>query len=205
MTVTETLREEIDLGREGRMQGFSMGMPKLEGIIDGVTKQTMYVVGGATGSGKTSLVNHLFVYRPLMEHLDDDNFKVFYASLEMNASMLFAKLLSTYIFETYHKELAVKEILSRKRNYILDDENYAIVQDGLKWLEKVEKKVEIYDKSLNAAKLYAVLMERLKKLGKFTETENFFYLHGTKMFKNKTLEQNGIKNDDKILLTTFED
>ena len=44
-----------------------------------------------------------------------------------------------------------------------------------------------------------------EKYPKFTETENFFYLHGTKMFKNKTLEQNGIKNDDKILLTTFED
>lgn len=172
MTVTETLRHEIDLGREGRMQGYSMGMPKLESIIDGVTKQTMVILGGCTGSGKTSATIYLYVYRPLMEHLDDDNFKVFYASMEMNASMLFAKLLSTYIFETYHKELAVKEILSRKRNYILSDEDYTIVQDGLKWLEKVEQKVEVYDKSLNASKLYAKLMKNLEKLGTFTETEN---------------------------------
>ena len=172
MTVTETLRHEIDLGREGRMHGYSMGMDKLESIIDGVTKQTMYIVGGATGSGKTSSVVYMFVYRPLMEHMDDDNFKVFYASLEMNASMLFAKLLSTYIFEKYHKELAIKEILSRKKNYILSDEDYKIVKEGLLWLEKVEKKVEVYDKSLNASKLYAVLMKNLEKLGTFSETEN---------------------------------
>ena len=172
MTVTENLQQEIELGREGKAQGYSMGMPKLESIIDGVTKQTMTVLGGATGSGKSSAVLYLYVYRPLMEHLDDDNFKVFYASLEMNATMLFAKLLSTYIFETYHKELAIKEILSRKRNYILSDEDYEIVKDGLEWLKKVEKKVEIYDKSLNASKLYAILMKNLEKLGTFTETEN---------------------------------
>lgn len=172
MTVTENLQQEIDLGREGRAQGFSMGMPKLESIIDGVTKQTMVVLGGSTGSGKSSLALYLYVYRPLMEHMDDNNFKVFYASMEMNATMLFAKLLSTYIFEKYHKELAIKEILSRKKGYILSDEDYAIVKDGLEWLKKVESKVEIYDKSLNANKLYAILMKNLEKLGTFTETEN---------------------------------
>ena len=172
MTVVENLQQEIDLGREGRAQGYSMGMPKLESIIDGVTKQTLVTLGGGTGSGKSSLALYLYTYRPLMEHMDDDNFKVFYASMEMNATMLFAKLLSTYIFEKYHKELAIKEILSRKKGYTLSDDDYEIVKDGLEWLKKVESKVEVYDKSLNANKLYAILMKNLEKLGTFTETEN---------------------------------
>ena len=172
MTITESLLKEIELGREGRSQGFSMGLPKLESIIDGITKRTLYVVGAPSGVGKTSIVLRSFVYCPLMEHLNDDNFKVVIFSLEMNGVMLFAKLLSTYIFETYGKKLSVKEILSRKKGYILNDENFKLIEQCKDWLAKVESKVEIYDKSLNADKLYAMLMKRLEALGTFTETEN---------------------------------
>ena len=128
MTITESLFKEIDLGREGRAQGYSMGLPKTESIIDGVTKRTMTVIASGTGQGKSSFVLYAYVYRPLMEHLDDDNFYVSYFSLEMPATIIFSKLLSTYIFEKYHKELSITEILSRKKGYILNDENYQIIE-----------------------------------------------------------------------------
>ena len=172
MTITESLLQEIDLGREGRAQGYTMGLPKLESIVDGVTRRTMTVLASGTGQGKSSFILYAYVYRPLMEHLDDDNFFVSYFSLEMPATIIFGKLLSTYIFEKYHKQLTIKELLSRKRNYRLSDENYHIVQDGLEWLKKVEKKIHIYDKSLNADKLYAILMQKLEQFGDFEETEN---------------------------------
>ena len=172
MTITESLLKEIDIGREGRAQGYSMGLPKIESIIDGVTKRTMTVLASGTGQGKSSFILYAYVYRPLMEHLDDDNFYVSYFSLEMPATVVFGKLLSTYIFETYHKELSIKEILSRKKGYILNDEDYKIVKDSLEWLNKIEKKIHIYDKSLNADKLYAILMQKLESFGEFEETES---------------------------------
>ena len=172
MTIAESLLKEIDIGREGRAQGYSMGLPKLESIIDGVTKRTMTVLASGTGQGKSSYILYAYVYRPLMEHLDDDNFYVSYFSLEMPATVIFGKLLSTYIFEKYGKELSIKEILSRKKGYILSDEDYQIVQNSLEWLKKVEKKVHVYDKSLNADKLYAILMQKLEQFGEFEETEN---------------------------------
>lgn len=107
-----------------------------------------------------------------MEHLDDDNFFVSYFSLEMPATVIFGKLLSTYIFETYGKQLTIKELLSRKKNYRLSDEDYKIVQESFEWLAKVEKKIHIYDKSLNAEKLYAILMKKLEQFGRFEESEN---------------------------------
>lgn len=172
MTITESLLQEIELGREGRAQGYSMGLPKLESIIDGVTKRTMTVIASGTGQGKSSFILYSYVYRPLMEHLDDDNFYVSYFSLEMPATVIFGKLLSTYIFEKYGKELTIKELLSRKKNYRLSDEDFKIVQDSLDWLNKIEKKIHIYDKSLNAEKLYALLMKKLSEFGTFEETEN---------------------------------
>lgn len=52
MTITESLLQEIDIGREGRAQGYSMGLPKIESIVDGVTKRTMTVLASGTGQGK---------------------------------------------------------------------------------------------------------------------------------------------------------
>ena len=172
MTITEALLKEVDSGREGKAQGYSMGLPKTESIIDGVTKRTMTVIASGTGQGKSSFVLYAYVYRPLMEHLDDNNFYVSYFSLEMPATVIFGKLLSTYIFEKYHKELSITEILSRKKGYILSDENYEIVKDCIGWLNKIEKKIHVYDKSLNADKLYAILMQKLEKFGTFEELEN---------------------------------
>ena len=172
MTITEALLKEVDSGREGKAQGYSMGLPKTESIVDGITKRTMTVIASGTGQGKSSFVLYAYVYRPLMEHLDDDNFYVSYFSLEMPATVIFGKLLSTYIFEKYHKELSITEILSRKKGYILSDENYEIVKDCIGWLNKIEKKIHVYDKSLNADKLYAILMQKLEKFGTFEELEN---------------------------------
>jgi len=172
MTVTESLFKEIDLGRQGRLQGYSMGLPKIESIMDGVTRRTMTILASGTGQGKSSFILYAYVYRPLMEHIDDDNFYVSYFSLEMPATVIFGKLLSTYIFEKYHKRLSITEILSRKKGYILNDENYEIVKDCTEWLNKIEKKIHIYDKSLNADKLYAILMKKLEEFGKFEETES---------------------------------
>lgn len=52
MTITEALLKEVDSGREGKAQGYSMGLPKTESIIDGVTKRTMTVLASGTGQGK---------------------------------------------------------------------------------------------------------------------------------------------------------
>ena len=35
--ICENLLKEIELGREGKTQGYSMGLPKLEEIVDGIT------------------------------------------------------------------------------------------------------------------------------------------------------------------------
>jgi hypothetical protein len=84
--------------------------------------------------------------------------------------MIYAKILSMYIFETYGIELSTKELLSKKRNYQLSPEYYEMVQDCLPWLQKVERILTIYDKALSAGSLYTILMDRLEEDGTFEET-----------------------------------
>lgn len=170
--ICESLLKQIDFGRTGKNHGFSMGLEKLESIIDGVMQSTYTLLFSGTGSGKSTLALYSYVYVPLKEHLEDGNYKVTYYSLEMSAEMLFAKLLSLHMFDTYGVDISTKELLSRKKDYILSDELYEIINESMEWLNKVEKVVTVYDKGLNADILYANLSEELSKCGKTTETEH---------------------------------
>lgn len=168
--IYESLLKRIEDGRSGKNQGYSMGMPKLESVIDGVIRQNQTVVFSDSGSGKSSFMLYCYVYRPLMEHLDDDNYRVVMFSLEMNADMIFAKLLSTYLFETYGVELTVKDILSRRKGHILDDASYDLIKKSADWMKKMESHILIHDKAINAKSMYAVLYKDLEKYGTFSET-----------------------------------
>ena len=53
--------------------------------------------------------------------------------------------------------------------------------------------------------IFAIIEQNLyQKYPEYKETENFFLLHGTKINKNKTLEENKIKNNDVIILKVFD-
>lgn len=172
MSLVENLIAAIDKGREGKSQGDSIGLPKLEQVIDGVCKGTYYLIGGESGTGKSSLMLYCFVYRPIMQHLEDDNLRISLFSLEMNSDKILAKLLSTYIFEKYGIRLSVKQILSAQKGYILSDEYYnLIIKECLPWLKLVESKIIIYDKNVSANSIYSHLLKELEELGRFEETD----------------------------------
>ena len=170
--ISSRLLKMIDRGRLGKNHGIPMGLPKLEGIIDGNSRATYTLIISNSGAGKTSLALYSYVYKPLMETMDNpDNFKILYFSLEMSEESLYLKLLSTYIFETYGITLSYKEIISQKKEYILSDEHYDLVNKCMPWVDKISKRLEIYDKRTSAKSAYAILKQRLEKMGKFVETD----------------------------------
>ena len=169
--ITESLIQAIDRGREGREQGYSIGLPKLEQIIDGACKGTYTLIGAESGVGKSSFMLYSYVYRPLMDHLYDDKFKISLFSLEMSADKILAKLLSTYIFEKYGVRLSLKQLLSVQKGFILNDECYAIVKECIPWLKRVESILTIYDKSATAKSIYSNILKELEERGRFEETD----------------------------------
>lgn len=169
--IVESLLQAIDRGRSGKEQGYSMGLPKLEQIIDGVTKGTYTLIAAESGIGKSSFMLYSYVYKPIMDHLDDNKYKISLFSLEMTADKIMAKLLSTYIFEKYNKRLSLKQLLSVQKGFILNDDCYNIVKECIPWMQKVEKLLTIYDKSATANSIYSSLMKELEKDGRFEETD----------------------------------
>jgi len=168
---TSKLRAQIDRGRAGKNLGISMGMPRLEEYIYGVTPEMYTVLFGKTGSGKTSIALYCYIYRPLMAMLEEDkDFKIIYFSLEMTGEMLLAKLASIHMMETYGVQLGYKEIFSKKQT--LSDENYEYVIEALKWLELITPHLVIFDKTLHCESLYAFLKTYAESEGTFEERGN---------------------------------
>ena len=159
MTIKDEIITEIQKGRAGNNQGLSMGLPKLESIIDGVCQETYTLIISNSGAGKTSYALYAYLYKPLMATINNDNFKVLYFSLEMNRMSLFVKLLSIYIFETFGIQLSFKKILSRERGYILDDDSYELVMKCMPWIESISEKVEIIKSSL-----FSFSYDKLKRI-----------------------------------------
>ena len=56
-------------GREGHNIGLSTGSPKLDLYTDGVLPGTSYLIGGASGSGKSTWALWTYVYQPLIHYL----------------------------------------------------------------------------------------------------------------------------------------
>lgn len=52
MTIEEQILEEVGKGRQGLNHGISIGMPKLEGIMDGNTRETYTLIMSNSGAGK---------------------------------------------------------------------------------------------------------------------------------------------------------
>jgi hypothetical protein len=52
MKIFDRILSEIKRGMDGFNHGLSMGLPKLEGVIDGVTSETYTLVLSNSGAGK---------------------------------------------------------------------------------------------------------------------------------------------------------
>ena len=144
MTITESVKKQIQLGIEGKNQGFSTGIPKLDALTGGIVHSRYLVITSNPGGGKTAIYLYSYVYYPLKEHLEDGKYRGYFFSMDMSAEQVVARMLSMYIFDTFHVELSPNQIYSSEKGYILSGKYYDYVMKALDWYEEVEKVWTIY-------------------------------------------------------------
>jgi len=173
MIHTDNLIRDIQSGLKGNNIGLSTGLPKLDEIIAGIQRKTIYNIAGGISSGKTSFSLSAFIYKPLQANIDNPNFKMIFFSLEISAETLLAKLLSLYIYDTFNKEISYKRLLSRTNNTRLNEEEYNMVLASIPWLNKVEAIIFIYDKALTSDGFYAVMKGFAERNGSFEDIDDY--------------------------------
>ena len=107
------------------------------------------------------------MYRTFQQYIENPTIDIHYLlfSFEMSAEVLLAKLLSTYIYETYGEVVSYNEILSLTGT--ISDENLELVNESRDWLTELEKHCTIIDKPVTAKGLYAIVKDWTKEFGKY--------------------------------------
>lgn len=99
----ELLKAEVDKGLQGKNGGIPMGFDRLNRYV-GIRKGMYYLVGGLTGSGKTSFIDDAFVLNPVDWAMSKEGIasgikvKVWYRSMERSRTYKMAKWVSRKIF-----------------------------------------------------------------------------------------------------------
>jgi len=165
MSVTQ-LFENIQKGRRGNNIGISTGLPKLDSIIYGIQRKYLYVIAADQGGGKTSFALDVFVYN-LFKNKENHAINILYYSFEMAGDVLYAKLLSRYIYDTFNKVITYEEILSL--TFPISDENFIYIEKSKDWLLELQKCFTIYDKPLSPPAIYATCKGWLSNFGTFEQ------------------------------------
>ena len=179
MDVIDEFYSLVDEGRSGNNYGLSMGLPKLETYIEGLTQGTSYLVAAGSGAGKSTLAIYSFIYCPIMDDLDKKrDVHYLYFSLEMTPAQILAKLMSIYVYLHYGKTLSFKDIFSRGKdsngqNKRLNDNDYELIKTCKPVLEMFMERITFAVGTLTADIYVGKLRSYLAKFGTFDKQLGF--------------------------------
>lgn len=177
------LLSTINRGKSGKNIGISTGLPKLDSVIFGIQRKYLYVVAADQGGGKTSYAIDVFVYN-LYKNRGEHDVNILYYSFEMAADVLYAKILSLYIWDTFNKIITYETILSLTSP--ISDEDYSYITKSEEWLFKLQEHFTIYDRPLSPLAIYATCKGWLSRFGDFVQIDEHkedYHEHDSSAYK----------------------
>ena len=175
----ELLKEEIQAGLDGRNAGIPMGFNRLNRYI-GIRKRIYTLVGGLTGSGKTSFVDDAYVLNPFDWFISQDNpkvkLKIIYRSMERSRTYKFAKWISRKIFYDYGIIVPVGKMLGWTDKMTKDEHDIFLTYK--EYMEKMEEVITIIDGPENPVGIAKELKEYALQNGRIEQldTHNKIYI-----------------------------
>lgn len=159
-------KQRIEDGLSGKYQGLANGFNRLNKYIHYTQRKTYTLIGGLSGSAKTTLVNYI-----LLNNIQDATIKnipidIFYYSYEIDEETTKANWLSVLIYKKYKAIIPPEKIAGLGDNRLSKAEQEA-VYDILPELEEIFNKINFRFETTNPTGIYNELIEHAKKIGKF--------------------------------------
>jgi replicative DNA helicase len=173
----DRLRNEILKGMAGGNKGIPMGFNRLNRYI-GIRKTMYYLIGGLTGSGKTSFIDDAFILNPVDWYIKNKKttpikLKVIYFSMERSRTYKLAKWVARKIFLDTAIEISVSKLLGWTGE--LTEEELALYDKYKPYMDEMESIVNITDGAdnpigvLNNIKKYALENGKVVQIDKYTK------------------------------------
>lgn len=169
------LRNEVIKGREGRNGGIPMGFNRLNHYI-GIRKSMYYLIGGLTGSGKTSFIDDAFVLNPVDWYIaqkgkSNIKLKIIYRSMERSRTYKIAKWVSRKIFIDHGISIPVSKLLGW--NDRMTDEEFALFESYEWYIKEIEEIVTIIDGPENPVGIAKELKEYALENGDIVQVDKY--------------------------------
>lgn len=170
----EQLRQEVQLGLDGRNGGIPMGFDRLNKYI-GIRRSTYILVGGLTGSGKTSFIDDAFVLNPFDWYISQSNpgikLRIIYRSMERTRVYKMAKWVSRKIFLDHGYIIPVPKLLGWTDKMTKDEHDIFLMYED--YMEMMDDVITIIDGPENPIGIAKELKAHALKHGKIEQVDEY--------------------------------
>jgi len=172
--VWDNLKKEIDRGKKGYNVGLTMGFDRLTDHVCNIQQGRYDTIGGATGTGKTALVDSAYVFHPydyIRTHGSFYNFEIIYYSLEIEPTVKLAKFVARKIWEDHNILTNINQIYS-KGNHKVPKKVLDILDSYEEYFDEMQEKTLFFRSSMSPNYLYKDLMDYAEARGKFIRNKD---------------------------------
>lgn len=146
------LKRAVQEGMDGRNNGIPMGFDRLNRYI-GIRKSMYTLIGGLTGSGKTSFVDDAYVLNPFDWYISKYNtsnikLKIIYRSMERSRTYKLAKWASRKIFLDHGQIISVNKLLGWTEKMTKDEHDLFLMYED--YMGEMNEVMTIIDGPENA-------------------------------------------------------
>ena len=172
----ELLKREVELGLEGRNSGIPMGFNRLNRYI-GIRKSMYFLVGGLTGSGKTSFIDDAFVLNPFDWYIVQKDpkikLRIIYRSMERSRTYKLAKWIGRKIFLDQGVIIPVPKLLGWTEKMTKDEHDlFLMYEDYMNHMQEVITIIDGPENPVGIAKelkAHAVQNGRIEQIDEFNK------------------------------------
>jgi len=170
----EQLRNEVEKGMLGKNKGIPMGFPRLNNYI-GIRKRIYTLVGGNTGSGKTSFIDDAYVLNPvdwyISKNKSDIKLKIIYRSMERSKTYKLSKWVSRKIFLDHGVVIPISKILGWTELMTKDEHDLVMMYED--YINQLMDIVTIIDGPENPIGISKQLRAHAMKNGVVEEVDEY--------------------------------
>lgn len=170
----ELLRQEVQNGLDGRNNGIPMGFNRLNRYI-GIRKGVYTLVGGLTGSGKTSFIDDAFVLNPfdwyIMHNDQKVKLRIIYRSMERSRTYKIAKWVSRKIFLDHGYIIPVSKLLGWTDRLSKDEHDLFLTYED--YIGRMDDVITIIDGPENAVGIAKELKAHALENGRIEQIDEY--------------------------------
>jgi len=171
----DNLKKEVQNGMDGRNNGIPMGFNRLNRYI-GIRKSMYTLVGGLTGSGKTSFIDDAYVLNPFDWYISKANktdikLRIIYRSMERSGTYKLAKWISRKIFMDGGYIIPVSKMLGWTEKMTKDEHDLFLMYE--EYAEKMKEVITIISGPENPVGIAKELKEHALQHGKIEQVDQY--------------------------------